>query len=1481
MVTTPLEWLSEFQVNNGTASQYYDSDVVQLSNGNFLVSWTTNDDTGVGSPPGSDIVGQIFDPLGNQVGSEFRLNVGFNAHLENSASITALEGGGFIVAYADVEVTGSFPAVTFTYDIRYDRFDNSGTFVTSGTIHAPAGNDVLGPPETAALSATSVMTVWLDATNADVMARVYNPGTDTLGSVLTLANLAAGAGEGVNGVEIAALKQSNRYAVSYVDVDSGNDEVYLLILDSAGGVIANSLVTNTYLDGRDTDLAELANGNIVVVRTGDDSGGTDSRVVVSVFDSAGTKLTGNLNPPTTTAGNQEYAAVAATLDGGFVVFWFDEGTKDLHGQRYGATYGKIGTEFDVENFASTNIDHIEARALEDGRILVTWTSEFNSGLEDDVYSAIWDPRDNANIPPDSNGNVIGTTQDDSFTVPTGALRLYGHTGNDTIAVASGDVDPAEHFDGGLGPSDRLSTTTGSGTWDFRGETVTNFEIFEFDAGGTHTQTARFYASQAAQFTTFDFAAIGTDRPDNLIVDMFTTDTLDLSGKTLTDYEAAFDTISIFGDGSAETITGTTGNDLISGSGGNDTLNGHGGDDTIRGGIGNDSMNGGAGIDTLDLSLDGLASVNVNLGANAITSGDTIAGFENVIGTAGDDTLLGSSSSGNVLEGRNGNDLLGGNGGGVNTLLGGANDDTLIVENGDILPGATYDGGTGTDTLAILNQAGGVTTTFDLRGSTLLSIEEIQFAANAPNAISSVSVDWTQFGATGLSAGLLVDGYDNPGDRELLYIFANGATTVDTYAFTYVDWGGQGEVTIIFGNDGPADLITGNGFHDAIFGFGGNDTLIGLGGGDELSGDDGDDRLEGGDGDDMLNGGADNDILSGGTGNDTMDGGGGTDTLDLSLDGLASVSVNLGTNFINSGDVIAGFENVIGTAGNDTLTGDNSSGNRLEGGFGDDRLEGGDGDDALNGEAGNDILFGGNNNDSLFGLAGNDTLNGQAGDDTMDGGDNDDILNGATGNDSITGGNGFDIASYFFANGGVVVTLATPGVGQNTGADQGIDTLSGIEGLYGSQLFGDSLTGDAGNNLIDGYGGNDTILGGFGADTLLGSNGNDDLRGEAGNDSIDGGNGADLIGGGNDNDILDGGTGDDSVFGGFGNDTVFGNEGNDYFNGGGDRDWLTYVNSTDAVNVNLNILPGQFVSASQGTDQIEGFENLAGSNFNDTLFGGALDNVLGGNDGNDRIAGQGGNDTMDGGLGALDMLNYYFASGGVTVDLANQGVAQAVGAGEGTDTFSNFEAVLGSNVGADSIDGDASANWLVGYGGDDSMDGGTNTDTLDGGGGNDSLRGEDGDDFLYGGADNDILGGGNDNDYLSGGVGVDSLYGGFGNDTLFGGADADTLWGGADADVFQFTAATDSVLGARDIIFDFAQGPDKIDLSAMDANANVGGVQNWSFIGAGGFTAAGQLRVVTDGTNSWALGDTNGDAVADFNLQINGVTALVAGDFILV
>ena len=121
----------------------------------------------------------------------------------------------------------------------------------------------------------------------------------------------------------------------------------------------------------------------------------------------------------------------------------------------------------------------------------------------------------------------------------------------------------------------------------------------------------------------------------------------------------------------------------------ENLTGSGFNDTLEGNGGNNVLNGGAGIDTVSYENAG-AAVAVSLATTAAqnTGGagtDTLSGFENLTGSAFNDTLTGSTAA-NVLMGLAGNDTLNG-GAGADMLNGGAGNDTLVGGSGaDILTG---------------------------------------------------------------------------------------------------------------------------------------------------------------------------------------------------------------------------------------------------------------------------------------------------------------------------------------------------------------------------------------------------------------------------------------------------------------------------------------------------------------------------------------------------------------------------------------------------------------------------------------------------------------------------------------------------------------------------------------------------------------------------------------------------------------------------
>ena len=92
---------------------------------------------------------------------------------------------------------------------------------------------------------------------------------------------------------------------------------------------------------------------------------------------------------------------------------------------------------------------------------------------------------------------------------------------------------------------------------------------------------------------------------------------------------------------------------MTGDGKANILNGLAGNDTLNGGLGNDVMNGGAaGSDTASYA-DAAAAVTVSLAVqgavqNTIGAGsDTLSNFENLTGSARNDTLAGDGNA-NIL-----------------------------------------------------------------------------------------------------------------------------------------------------------------------------------------------------------------------------------------------------------------------------------------------------------------------------------------------------------------------------------------------------------------------------------------------------------------------------------------------------------------------------------------------------------------------------------------------------------------------------------------------------------------------------------------------------------------------------------------------------------------------------------------------------------------------------------------------------------------
>jgi serralysin len=137
--------------------------------------------------------------------------------------------------------------------------------------------------------------------------------------------------------------------------------------------------------------------------------------------------------------------------------------------------------------------------------------------------------------------------------------------------------------------------------------------------------------------------------------------------------------------------------------------------------------------------------------------------------------------------------------------------------------------------------------------------------------------------------------------------------------------------------------------------------------------------------------------------------------------------------------------------------------------------------------------------------------------------------------------------------------------------------------------------------------------------------------------------------------------------------------------------------------------------------------------------------------------------------------------------------------------------------------------------------------------------------------------------LSGSGGNDTLTGGAGNDKLIGGSGVDNLTGGSSGDIFVFLLGNSSATsGQHDRITDFVSGNDDIDLSGFDAISSTGSYDQFKFLGTAAFSgAAGELNYFYNSSTGVTTlqGDTNGDGVADFAIDLTGNIAIGLSDLI--
>ena len=593
---------------------------------------------------------------------------------------------------------------------------------------------------------------------------------------------------------------------------------------------------------------------------------------------------------------------------------------------------------------------------------------------------------------------------------------------------------------------------------------------------------------------------------------------------------------------------------------------------------------------------------------------------------------------------------------------------------------------------------------------------------------------------------------------------------------------------------------------------GNDTLRGSAATDVVRGGPGNDVLQQSGGDDTLRGEAGDDhYVLDADGADVLERlgegpGGGTDTVDFSATtghGL-EVGLDLPTQLVTPTYGLAlsspgAFENLVGSA----------QGDNLRGGPGPNTVLGGPGSDTLMSSAGVDVLDGGPGA-SEYALDGD--------------------LSGTV---SVieAGGPENDVLSTW------PTTTVDPTVDAGTTASQAVtpslqlqlSSATAIDDLVGGSRD-DTLTGNSLENLLDGAGGDDDLRGGDETDGLVAGPGDNTLRG---------GNGDDLY-------FLDGDL-----------------ESTEHLveNTGGGTDSLVFFD-TEGTGVDVDLSDTGTQSVTPALDvQLnvdDTFEDVDGTDQDDTIAGNGAANALAGGVGKDTYVHHGpgdGIDTIVGGLqAAIGEQVLFDAAGTVSADdlTINAGATQVRDAATGTYGFDNGTPLFnGASFFVFGATDTVPAGQLVTFNGAGGFSQGSNVDsliasyaangaTIGGAGGSDRI--------IDHSANGNSLVGRDGQDVLVGGDGADTLQG----DRGFAPGVADTYTGGAGGDTFRmgegFGGGVAETFGA-DVVTDFGSG-DTVDLyTTLSVRSGLGTSTVTIWDGATDFGT-----ITASNGHVWAAGD---------------------------
>ncbi|MCK4577001.1 hypothetical protein KAU34_11385, partial [candidate division WOR-3 bacterium] len=354
-----------FLINDDVMSVHqYSPSCSMDKDGDFVVVW---DDQRDGN---GDVYGQLFDNMGNTLGSNFRIDQCPGTESQYDPEVS-MNKNNFVVSWYDGRSYTS---------IYKRRFNNNGTPVENEVMV----NDLKGTnnQNRSAIDMNAngdVVVTWRDERNPlGVYFQRLNDVGDILGSNIYVNN---------GNKPDVAVSNDGSFIISYRYSRSVYFKMFTSGGDSIGPPARASDTTYNYRYRPSIDID--SSGNFVITWYDNRNGNFD--IYAQRFDSIGDTIGVNFRVDDDLGtSEQSYPAVAVSSEGRFIITWHDyrNGDFDIFGQVYNAGGNPVGTNFKINTDVGTQGQfYPDVASLPDGNFIIVW-QDYRSGMG--IYGQIID-----------------------------------------------------------------------------------------------------------------------------------------------------------------------------------------------------------------------------------------------------------------------------------------------------------------------------------------------------------------------------------------------------------------------------------------------------------------------------------------------------------------------------------------------------------------------------------------------------------------------------------------------------------------------------------------------------------------------------------------------------------------------------------------------------------------------------------------------------------------------------------------------------------------------------------------------------------------------------------------------------------------------------------------------------------------------------------------------------------------------------------